>query len=202
MEAAGEGVDAPWPVRGVYYALCAFLDAVYGGRPIQRFWFLETVARIPYISAIVCLHLLESLGWWRAGVELRAVHFAEELNELHHLQIMESLGGDSLWLDRVRVWGGKGCLARPTPASPPRPPRPSSSSPAPLPAPHPTPSPLTPPPRRHRHRHRRRPQFLAQHSAILYFWILVSGWVGGGLGATGRRGREWRALDAAATCAP
>ena len=28
------------------------------------------------------------------------VHFAEEYNELHHLQIMESLGGDQLWLDR------------------------------------------------------------------------------------------------------
>ena len=28
------------------------------------------------------------------------VHFAEEWNELHHLQIMESLGGDQLWIDR------------------------------------------------------------------------------------------------------
>lgn len=28
------------------------------------------------------------------------VHFAEEWNELHHLQIMESLGGDKLWIDR------------------------------------------------------------------------------------------------------
>ena len=28
------------------------------------------------------------------------VHFAEEWNELHHLQIMESLGGDQLWWDR------------------------------------------------------------------------------------------------------
>ena len=25
------------------------------------------------------------------------MHFAEEWNELHHLQIMESLGGDALW---------------------------------------------------------------------------------------------------------
>ena len=43
------------------------------------------------------------------------VHFAEEWNELHHLQIMESLGGDQLWWDR----------------------------------------------------------FLAQHSAIFYFWVLI-----------------------------
>lgn len=44
------------------------------------------------------------------------VHFAEEWNELHHLQIMESLGGDALWIDR----------------------------------------------------------FLAQHGAILYYWVLVA----------------------------
>ena len=43
------------------------------------------------------------------------VHFAEEWNELHHLQIMESLGGDQMWWDR----------------------------------------------------------FLAQHSAIFYFWVLI-----------------------------
>jgi ubiquinol oxidase len=28
------------------------------------------------------------------------VHFAEEWNEYHHLLIMESLGGDTLWRDR------------------------------------------------------------------------------------------------------
>ena len=28
------------------------------------------------------------------------MHFAEEWNELHHLMIMESLGGDQLWVDR------------------------------------------------------------------------------------------------------
>lgn len=36
-------------------------------RPIQRFWFLETVARMPYFSYITMLHLYESFGWWRAG---------------------------------------------------------------------------------------------------------------------------------------
>jgi ubiquinol oxidase len=48
-------------------------------------------------------------------VLLTQVHFAEEWNEMHHLQIMEALGGDALWIDR----------------------------------------------------------FLAQHGAILYYWVLV-----------------------------
>lgn len=99
-EAAGGGVDTPWFVRGVYLALCVFLDGFYNNRPIQRFWFLESVARMPYFCYISMLHLYETLGWWRAGAELRKIHFAEEWNELHHLQIMESLGGDQLWVDR------------------------------------------------------------------------------------------------------
>lgn len=37
--------------------------------------------------------------WFRA-VELRKVHAAEDWNELHHLLIMESLGGNSQWTDR------------------------------------------------------------------------------------------------------
>jgi ubiquinol oxidase len=55
---------------------------------------------MPYFSYISMLHLYESLGWWRGGAELRRVHFAEEWNELHHLQIMEALGGDAAWPDR------------------------------------------------------------------------------------------------------
>ena len=31
---------------------------------------------------------------------------AQEWNEMHHLQIMESLGGDSLWLDRFMAQHG------------------------------------------------------------------------------------------------
>uniref|UniRef100_A0A383VUK8 Ubiquinol oxidase n=1 Tax=Tetradesmus obliquus TaxID=3088 RepID=A0A383VUK8_TETOB len=99
-EAAGGGVDTPWFVKGIYLSLCVFLDVAYDNRPLQRFWFLETVARMPYFSYITMLHLYESFGWWRAGAELRKVHFAEEWNEMHHLQIMESLGGDQLWVDR------------------------------------------------------------------------------------------------------
>lgn len=49
---AGGGVKSPWPVKLVYLALCYFLDVAFDGRPIQRFWFLETVARMPYFSYI------------------------------------------------------------------------------------------------------------------------------------------------------
>lgn len=31
--------------------------------------------------------LVSFAGWWRAGAELRKIHFAEEWNELHHLQV-------------------------------------------------------------------------------------------------------------------
>ncbi|CAK9104362.1 unnamed protein product, partial [Durusdinium trenchii] len=60
---------------------------------------LETVARLPYFSYITVLHLYESLGWWRSP-EIRHIHSAEEDNELHHLLIMEALGGDVNWFDR------------------------------------------------------------------------------------------------------
>lgn len=99
-ENEGDKVDAPWPIKVTYVTLCWALDQLYAGRPIQRFWMLETVARMPYFAFLSMLHLYESLGWWRAGAELRKVHFAEEWNELHHLQIMEALGGDLLWVDR------------------------------------------------------------------------------------------------------
>ncbi len=45
--------------------------------PSQKFWVLETVARIPYFACISILHLYESLGFWRAGAELRKIHFFE-----------------------------------------------------------------------------------------------------------------------------
>ena len=93
-------VVAPWIIKAPYYILCWVLDVVFEGRPIPRFWFLETVARMPYLSYITMLHFYETVGWWRRSYEARKVHFAEEMNESHHLLIMESLGGDQRWSDR------------------------------------------------------------------------------------------------------
>ncbi len=65
---ANEGrVPAPWYIKAPFWALCVVLDLFYADRPIQRFWVLETVARIPYFAYISILHLYESLGFWRAG---------------------------------------------------------------------------------------------------------------------------------------
>mmetsp|Transcript_43051 Transcript_43051/g.52220 ORF Transcript_43051/g.52220 Transcript_43051/m.52220 type:complete len:542 (+) Transcript_43051:242-1867(+) len=118
-ERARPEIIAPWVIKAPYFVLCYALDMLFANRPIQRFWFLETVARMPYFSYNTMLYVYETLGWWRRSSELRKVHFAEEWNEYHHLLIMESLGGDRAWRDR----------------------------------------------------------FLAQHSAILYYWILVIMWV-------------------------
>ena len=110
---------APWVIKGPYFALCYMLDTIFDGRPLARLWFLETVARVPYFSYISMLHLYESLGWWRIGATVKRVHFAEEWNELHHLLIMESLGGDRRWIDR----------------------------------------------------------FMAGHSAVIYYWVLILMWL-------------------------
>lgn len=99
-ENARPPVRAPWVIKGPYYLLCWVLDVLFDGRPIARFWLLETVARMPYLSYITMLHLYETLGWWRRSYDARKVHFAEEWNEAHHLLIMESLGGDQKWVDR------------------------------------------------------------------------------------------------------
>jgi hypothetical protein len=39
---------------------------------------------------------------WRAtyAVPYLKVHFAQTMNEFHHLLIMESMGGDKMWKDR------------------------------------------------------------------------------------------------------
>ena len=95
------------------------LDNIFDGRPLARLWFLETVARVPYFSYISMLHLYESIGWWRIGASVKRIHFAEEWNELHHLLIMEALGGDRKWIDR----------------------------------------------------------FMAGHSAIVYYWVLIVMWL-------------------------
>ena len=40
---------------------------------MQRFWFLENVARMPYFSYTTMLTLYESLGWWRCGMDNRRI---------------------------------------------------------------------------------------------------------------------------------
>lgn len=75
------------------------LDTFYRDRHYARFYVLETVARVPYFAFISVLHLYESFGWWRQADYLK-VHFAESWNEMHHLLIMEELGGNAGWIDR------------------------------------------------------------------------------------------------------
>jgi len=99
-EARRPAVPAPLVIKAPYYTLCGLLDSLFDGRPIARFWFLETVARIPYFSYSTMITLYETVGWWRRSAELKKVHAAEEWNEFHHLLIMEALGGDQRWVDR------------------------------------------------------------------------------------------------------
>ena len=73
--------------------------AVPTQRTYARFYVLETIARVPYFSFLSALHLWETVGWWRRADYLK-VHFAQTFNELHHLLIMESLGGADRYADR------------------------------------------------------------------------------------------------------
>ena len=68
-------------------------------RPYARFYALETIARVPYFSYTSVLHLYETFGWLRKSEYIK-VHFAESWNELHHLKIMEELGGNKEFGDR------------------------------------------------------------------------------------------------------
>ena len=88
-------IIAPLIIKAPYYVLTFLLDGIFEGRnPFQRFFLLETVARMPYFSYITMLHLYETLGFWRRSADIKRIHFAEEWNEFHHLLIQESLGGD------------------------------------------------------------------------------------------------------------
>ncbi|KAL9243480.1 hypothetical protein vseg_017363 [Gypsophila vaccaria] len=75
------------------------LDTLYHDRNYERFFVLETIARVPYFAFISVLHMYETFGWWRQADYLK-VHFAESWNEMHHLLIMEELGGNAFWFDR------------------------------------------------------------------------------------------------------
>ncbi|KAM0832295.1 hypothetical protein ACQ4PT_064982 [Festuca glaucescens] len=79
--------------------IIAILDLLYRDRDYARFFVLETIARVPYFAFISVLHLYETFGWSRRADYIK-VHFAESMNEFHHLLIMEELGGNSEWIDR------------------------------------------------------------------------------------------------------
>lgn len=76
------------------------LTLFYGKRHIARFAALETIARVPYFSYTSVLHLYETFGMFRKK-EIIQLHFAESWNELHHLLILEYLGGNKNWFDRA-----------------------------------------------------------------------------------------------------
>ena len=75
------------------------IDTLYENEYYARFYVLETVARVPYFSFVSVLHLYETLGVWRK-VDYLETHFAQTMNEFHHLLIMEDLGGDERFIDR------------------------------------------------------------------------------------------------------
>ncbi|MBD1938939.1 alternative oxidase [Microcoleus sp. FACHB-68] len=75
------------------------LGTFYGKRFYARCFVLETIARVPYFAYLSVLHLYESLGFWDKSDWLK-IHFAETWNELHHLRIIEALGGNERAIDR------------------------------------------------------------------------------------------------------
>lgn len=85
--------------RSIVKSTVNVIDRVYKDRDYARFYVLETVARVPYFSFVSVLHLYESLGIWRKADYLET-HFAQTMNEYHHLLIMEDLGGDERFVDR------------------------------------------------------------------------------------------------------
>jgi ubiquinol oxidase len=93
-------VNAPRAMMIVYNIICLSIDKIYEGKPLDRFWMLETIARQPYFSYVAILHMYETLGWWEVDGELRKAHAEEEYNETMHLKIMESMGADRLWWNR------------------------------------------------------------------------------------------------------
>lgn len=99
-EQSRDHIECPRLMLMVYYTICYILDIVFKDKPIDRFWFLETVARMPYFSYVAILHMYETLGWWELDSELKKNHYKEEENEMYHLKIMESLGGNSKWWNR------------------------------------------------------------------------------------------------------
>ncbi len=110
------GLDFPRSAEAISH-LSPLLGTEYNGNTeeqgttlrFERFYILETVARIPYFAYLSVLHFRESLG--NRGflnetdadekrVEAMRTHYAQADNEVHHLLIMEALGGNSRGIDR------------------------------------------------------------------------------------------------------
>jgi len=85
----------------VYDVICLLYPVTGGPRDFARFYVLETVARVPYFAYLSVMHLRETFGEREpSDSERMRTHYAEADNELHHLLIMESLGGNSSAIDR------------------------------------------------------------------------------------------------------
>lgn len=86
----------------VYNIICFLYPVTGGQRDFARFYVLETVARVPYFAYLSVMHLHETFGERYGSMSERMrTHYAEADNELHHLLIMESLGGNSNVIDRT-----------------------------------------------------------------------------------------------------
>jgi len=86
----------------VYDIICFLYPVTGSKRDFARFYVLETVARVPYFAYLSVLHLRETFGDRDPNLgEKMRTHYAEADNELHHLLIMESLGGNSSVIDRT-----------------------------------------------------------------------------------------------------
>uniref|UniRef100_A0A7R9ULZ6 Alternative oxidase n=1 Tax=Diacronema lutheri TaxID=2081491 RepID=A0A7R9ULZ6_DIALT len=82
--------------------ICVLYPVTGGPRDFARFYVLETVARVPYFAYLSVRHLKETFGKRAPGDNYRMrTHYAEADNELHHLLIMEALGGNENGLDRA-----------------------------------------------------------------------------------------------------
>jgi ubiquinol oxidase len=86
----------------VYDIICFLYPVTGGPRDFARFYVLETVARVPYFAYLSVMHLRETFGERNPTLSERMrTHYAEADNELHHLLIMEALGGNSSIVDRT-----------------------------------------------------------------------------------------------------
>ena len=89
------------PVLYNSYRVVTFgLDMIFNEKPIERFWFLENVARMPYFSYVACIHFYETIGVWSPDADLRQNHYEQEINETNHLIVMDALGGGEEWYVR------------------------------------------------------------------------------------------------------